>query len=161
MPIIIKIYARDVIDLTLVDLPGVCKNPTGDQPLDIEQRIYEIVLKYTQSPMSLIMAVSPANNDIAVSDGLKIAKQVDPDGERTIGVLTKIDLMDEGVDALDLIQGKLYPLKLGYVGVVCRSQKDIMTGKSLREGLKHEAQFFYHSPVYAAFAHRMGVPYLS
>ena len=74
VPIIIKIYARDVIDLTLVDLPGVCKNPTGDQPLDIEQRIYEIVLKYTQSPMSLIMAVSPANNDIAVSDGLKIAK---------------------------------------------------------------------------------------
>ena len=71
--------------------------------------------------MSLIMAVSAANSDLAVSDGLKIAKQIDPEGERTIGVLTKIDLMDEGVDALDLIQGKHYPLKLGYVGVVCRS----------------------------------------
>lgn len=53
--------------------------------------------------MSLIMAVSPVNSDIAVSEGLKVAKQIDPEGERTIGVLTKIDLMDEGVDALDLI----------------------------------------------------------
>lgn len=69
--------------------------------------------------------------------------------------------MDEGVDALDLIQGKLYPLKLGYVGVVCRSQKDIMTGKSLKDGLKHEQNFFYQSPIYAPFAHRLGVPYLS
>lgn len=74
VPIIIKIYAKDVIDLTLVDLPGICKNPTGDQPLDIEQQISKIVFNYTQNPMSLIMAVSPANNDIAVSDGLKIAK---------------------------------------------------------------------------------------
>jgi len=74
VPIILKIFAKDVIDLTLVDLPGICKNPTGDQPIDIEHRINEIVLKYAASPMALIMAVSPANNDIAVSDGLKLAK---------------------------------------------------------------------------------------
>jgi dynamin 1-like protein len=103
VPIIIKIFARDVIDLTLVDLPGICKNPTGDQPPDIEQRILEIIYQYASSPMALIMAVSPANQDVAISDGLKIAKQIDPEGERTIGVLTKIDIMDEGVDALDLI----------------------------------------------------------
>jgi len=51
---------------------------------------------------------------------------VDPNGERTIGVLTKIDIMDEGTNAIDLLNGRVYPLRLGYVGVVCRSQKDII-----------------------------------
>ena len=77
------------------------------------------------------MAVSPANQDLAVSDGLKLARRVDPSGERTIGVLTKIDLMDEGTNCMDIIQGRVYPLRLGYIGVVGRSQKDITTGKSI------------------------------
>lgn len=67
------------------------------------------------------MAVSPANSDLANSDGLKFSRRVDPLGERTIGVLTKIDIMDEGTNALDLLSGRIYPLRLGYVGVVCRS----------------------------------------
>ena len=67
------------------------------------------------------MAVCPANNDIANADSLKIARRVDPLGERTIGVLTKLDIMDEGTNALDIIRGKVYPLKLGFVPVVCRS----------------------------------------
>ena len=77
------------------------------------------------------MAVCPANNDLANADALKIAKIADPFGERTIGVLTKIDLMDEGTHALDIIRGQVYPLKLGYVPVICRSQKDIMEGKPI------------------------------
>ena len=66
--------------------------------------------------------MSPANVDLANSDSLKIAKEVDPQGERTIGVLTKIDLMDQGTNALELLDGTVYPLKLGYYGVKCRSQ---------------------------------------
>ena len=72
------------------------------------------------------MAVTAANQDLANSDALKLARRVDPLGERTIGVITKIDIMDEGTNALDLIEGKIYPLRLGYVGVICRSQKDII-----------------------------------
>ena len=121
----------------------------------------EIIYRYASSPMTVIMAVSAANTDIAISDGLKVAKQLDPEGERTIGVLTKIDIMDEGVDALDLIQGKYFPLKLGYVGVVCRSQKDIMSGKPIDLALKAEQHYFSSSPVYAPFAHRLGIKYLS
>jgi dynamin 1-like protein len=75
------------------------------------------------------MAVSPANQDLANSDALKLARRVDPFGERTIGVLTKIDIMDKGTNCLDVIQGKVYPLKLGYIGVVNRSQNDIKMGK--------------------------------
>lgn len=125
-PIIVKIYSRTVVDLTLVDMPGITKIPTGDQPLDIEAKINELNLKYVSSKHSIIMAVCAANVDLVNSDGLKLARRVDPLGERTIGVITKIDLMDEGTNAIEILHGKVVPLRLGYVGVVCRSQKDIL-----------------------------------
>ena len=78
-------------------------------------------MKFIDTPNALILALTAANTDLANSDALKICKEVDPDGERTIGVVTKIDLMDEGTDAIELLQGKIYPLKLGYFGVKCRS----------------------------------------
>ena len=102
------------------------KIPTGDQPPDIERKIVDLCMKYITPKSAIIMAVSAANQDLANSDGLKLARRVDPLGERTLGVLTKIDIMDEGTNALDLLSGKIYPLKLGYVGVVCRCQKDIL-----------------------------------
>lgn len=127
IPIVLKIYSRSVVDLTLVDLPGMTKIPTGDQPHDIEARIVDLVNTYIRPKTAIIMAVCAANVDLANSDALKMARRVDPLGERTIGVITKIDLMDEGTNAIDLLSGKVYPLKLGYVGVVCRSQKDILS----------------------------------
>ena len=107
------------------------------------------------------MAITPANQDLANSDALKLARRVDPSGERTIGVLTKIDLMDEGTNCVDIIQGKVYPLKLGYIGVVGRSQKDILAGRPIREALIAEENFFKTSSTYAPLASRMGTPYLS
>lgn len=56
-------------------------------------------MKYITPNNALILALSPATQDVANSDSLKIAREVDPDGERTIGVITKIDLMDAGTDA--------------------------------------------------------------
>ena len=161
VPLIIKIYSKQVVDLTLVDLPGITKIPTGDQPMDIEQRILELCVKYIEPKSALIMAVCAANVDLANSDALKLSRKVDPTGERTIGVITKIDLMDEGTNALDLLSGKIYPLKLGYVGVVCRSQKDIIQAKPIEDALKSEERFFKTNSVYYPYASRMGVPYLS
>ena len=120
-PISLTIHSPHVLDLTLVDLPGLTKVPVQDQAPDIDVQIRNLVLSYIQQPNSLILALSPANVDLANSDSLKIAKEVDPDGERTIGVLTKIDLMDDGTNALELLDGTIYPLKLGYYGVKCRS----------------------------------------
>lgn len=117
----LKIYSNRVVDLVLVDLPGITKVPTGDQPLDIESKIIDLCMQYTLPKSAIIMAVCPANNDIANADALKMARRVDPNGDRTIGVLTKLDIMDEGTNALDIIRGKVYPLKLGFVPVVCRS----------------------------------------
>jgi len=78
------------------------------------------------------LAISSANQDLANSDALKIARQVDPKGKRTIGVLTKVDLMDEGTDACELLTGSIYPLKHGYYGVKMRSQLDIKNHVTIR-----------------------------
>ena len=160
-PISLTIHSPRVLDLTLVDLPGVTKVAVGDQPSDIERVIEDMVLSYIAQPHSLIIAVTPANSDLANSDALKLARQVDPDGRRTLGVLTKVDLMDKGTDCTAVLQGGVYPLAHGFVGVVCRSQHDIHTGKSIAAAAKSEKQFFSSHPLYRPIAHRLGTPYLA
>ena len=107
-----------------------------------------MVLTHIAGANTLILAVSPANADLANSDALKIAKEVDPDGVRTIGVLTKLDLMDAGTDARDVLENRLLPLRRGYIGVVNRSQKDIEGRKDIRVALQNEHQFFLSHPAY-------------
>jgi dynamin 1-like protein len=93
LPINLRIYSPNVLTLTLVDLPGLTKVPVGDQPKDIERQIKDMLVKFIAKPNALILAVTAANTDLANSDGLKLAREVDPEGTRTIGVLTKVDLM--------------------------------------------------------------------
>lgn len=113
LPIVLKIYSHKVINLSLIDLPGIAKVPIGAQPKDIEAQIVDLIKFYIENPNSVILTVLPANVDLATSDALKLALSVDPSGERTIGVVTKLDLMDEGTSAVNLIQGKIFPLRLG------------------------------------------------
>lgn len=115
-PISLKIYSTRVVNLTLVDLPGLTKVPVGDQPEDIEQQIKELILKHIENPNSIILAVTAANTDLATSESLKMAKEVDPDGRRTLAVVTKLDLMDAGTDAIDILCGRVIPVKLGIIG---------------------------------------------
>lgn len=105
--------------------------------------------------------MSPANVDIVNSEALKLARHVDPLGRRTIGVLTKVDLMDHGTNALDILTGRVYPLKLGWIGVVNRSQQDIQGNKPMSEALKAEAEFFRHHPAYRNIANRCGTQFLA
>jgi len=77
---------------------------------------------YVANPNSLVLAVTPANQDFATSEPMKLAREVDIEGNRTLAVLTKLDLMDHGTDAMDVLTGKLVPVKLGIIGVVNRSQ---------------------------------------
>ena len=132
-PIILRVHSKSVLNLTLVDLPGLTKVPVGDQPHNISEMISTMVREFIEKPNCIILAVSAANQDIANSDGLQMARMVDPDGSRTVGVLTKLDLMDQGTDARDVLEGKVYPLKHGYIGVVNRSQRDIDTSKPMRD----------------------------
>ncbi|XP_069369591.1 dynamin-1a isoform X14 [Paralichthys olivaceus] len=160
VPINLRVYSPHVLNLTLVDLPGMTKVPVGDQPADIESQIREMLMQFVTKENCLMLAVSPANSDLANSDALKIAKEVDPQGMRTIGVITKLDLMDEGTDAKDILENKLLPLRRGYVGVVNRSQKDIDGKKDINAAMAAERKFFLTHPSYRHLADRMGTPYL-
>ncbi|KAG7486779.1 dynamin-2-like isoform X2 [Solea senegalensis] len=160
VPINLRVYSPNVLNLTLIDLPGMTKVPVGDQPVDIEHQIREMLMQFITKESCLILAVTPANTDLANSDALKIAKEVDPQGLRTIGVITKLDLMDEGTDARDILENKLLPLRRGYIGVVNRSQKDIDGKKDIRVALAAERKFFLSHPAYRHIAERMGTPHL-
>ncbi|XP_022136675.1 dynamin-related protein 3A-like [Momordica charantia] len=157
----LKIFSPNVLDITLVDLPGITKVPVGDQPSDIEARIRTMILSYIKVPSCLILAVSPANSDLANSDALQVAGNADPDGLRTIGIITKLDIMDRGTDARNLLSGKVIPLRLGYFGVVNRSQEDISHNRSIKDALIAEEKFFHSHPVYDGLADRCGVPQLA
>ncbi|XP_053726251.1 dynamin-1-like protein isoform X1 [Synchiropus splendidus] len=158
-PIYLKIFSPKVLNLTLVDLPGITKVPVGDQPEDIESQVQEMILSFISNPNSLILAVSPANSDLATSDALKLAREVDPDGRRTLLVVSKLDLMDAGTDALEVLLGRVIPIRLGIIGVVNRSQHDINTHKSLEDSMKDEHTFLQRH--YPSLASRAGSRYLA
>uniref|UniRef100_A0A6Q2Z0D0 Dynamin-2 n=1 Tax=Esox lucius TaxID=8010 RepID=A0A6Q2Z0D0_ESOLU len=160
VPINLRVYSPNVLNLTLIDLPGMTKVAVGDQPADIEHQIRDMLLQFVTKESCLILAVTPANMDLANSDALKISKEVDPQGLRTIGVITKLDLMDEGTDARDILENKLLPLRRGYIGVVNRSQKDIDGRKDIKAALAAERKFFLSHPGYRHMADRMGTPHL-
>lgn len=160
-PINLRIYSPNVLTLTLVDLPGLTKVPVGDQPRDIEKQIKDMVLKQIQKPNAIILAVTAANTDLANSDGLKLAREVDPEGQRTIGVLTKVDLMDEGTDVVDILAGRIIPLRLGYVPVVNRGQRDIENKKAISFALEQEKNFFEGQKAYRNKSSYCGTPYLA
>ncbi|XP_059415996.1 dynamin-2 isoform X6 [Carassius carassius] len=160
IPINLRVYSPHVLNLTLIDLPGMTKVAVGDQPPDIEHQIRDMILQFITRESCLILAVTPANTDLANSDALKVAKEVDPQGLRTIGVITKLDLMDEGTDARDILENKLLPLRRGYIGVVNRSQKDIDGRKDIRAALAAERKFFLSHPSYRHMAERMGTAHL-
>merc|ERR1719445_2619680 len=115
----------------MIDLPGLTKVAVDGQPADIRQQIRELVLR-----------------DIARSDALQIAREVDPDGDRTLGVLTKVDIMDKGTHCLDVLQGRVIPLKMGYIAVKNRSQQDIKQNKPILEALKEEREYFLTHAAY-------------
>ncbi|KAJ5754342.1 Vacuolar protein sorting-associated protein 1 [Penicillium manginii] len=161
IPINLRIYSPNVLTLTLVDLPGLTKVPVGDQPKDIEKQIKDMVLKYISKPNAIILAVTSANQDLANSDGLKLAREVDPEGQRTIGVLSKVDLMDDGTDVVDILAGRIIPLRLGYVPVVNRGQRDIENKKPIAYALENEKNFFENHKAYRNKASYCGTPYLA
>jgi dynamin 1-like protein len=160
-PINLKISSPHVLNLTLVDLPGMTKVSVGDQPVDIEDQIRGMCLSFISNPNAIILAVTAGNSDLANSDALKLAKEADPEGERTIGVLTKLDLMDPGTDASDMLQNRVIPLRRGYVGVVNRGQRDVASKTSVSAALKREQQFFKGHTAYRAMLNRCSTPTLS
>lgn len=118
-PIDLRIYSPSVPDLTLIDLPGYIQIASMDQPETLKEKIASLCERYIREP-NIILAVCAADVDLANSPALRASRKVDPLGLRTIGVITKMDLVppEEGAT---ILAGNRYPLHLGYVGVVCKA----------------------------------------
>ncbi|KAF1874554.1 hypothetical protein Lal_00029981 [Lupinus albus] len=161
IPIQLSIYSPNVVNLTLIDLPGLTKVAVEGQHESIVEDIENMVRAYVEKPNCIILAISPANQDIATSDAIKLAREVDPAGERTFGVVTKLDLMDKGTNAVDVLEGRSYRLQHPWVGIVNRSQADINKNVDMIVARKKEREYFETSPEYGHLAHKMGSEYLA
>lgn len=159
-PIIMKLFSSKVLTLTLIDLPGLVRIATNDQPKNICLKIDEMCRKYVLNKNAIILAVSAANTDISTSDALQLARSVDPRYDRTIGVLTKIDLMDKGTDVINILRGSIIKLRFGFVPTICRSQKDIDKNKDIIAALEDEKAYFENHDAYKAKSEFCGTPYL-
>ncbi|CAM0954029.1 unnamed protein product [Alopecurus aequalis] len=157
----LSIFSPNVVNLTLIDLPGLTKIAVDGQSDNIVQEIENMVREFIEKPNCIILAVCPANQDLATSDAIKISREVDPKGRRTFGVLSKIDLMDEGTDAVDILEGKSIRLQFPWIGVVNRSQQDINNRVDMIAGRHSERDYFANTPKYKNLAHRMGSEHLA
>jgi GTP-binding protein EngB required for normal cell division len=158
-PIQLRIYSPNVPDLQLIDLPGYIQVVGRDQPPELKEKISALCDRYIRSP-NVILAISAADVDLANSTALRASRKVDPRGERTIGVITKMDLVDAERGA-SLLTDKKYALRLGYVGVVCRAPANAGGNKLFTRGngnitnaiTKNEAAFFGAHPEFAPDNH--------
>ncbi|KAI0218869.1 hypothetical protein LSAT2_029455 [Lamellibrachia satsuma] len=140
----LQITSYGIPDLTLIDLPGITRVAVEGQPQNIGEQIKRLIEKYIKKEETIILAVVPANVDIATTEALKMAKEVDPSGSRTLGVVTKPDLIDAGTEKglISIINNETYPLKKGYSCVRCRGQKAIDEGQTLAQAIQQDTDFF-------------------
>ncbi|XP_056320668.1 interferon-induced GTP-binding protein MxC [Danio aesculapii] len=150
--ITLEIQSCDVPDLTLIDLPGIARVATGNQPQDIEKQIKSLIEKFIKRQETISLVVVPANIDIATTEALKMASTVDPTGQRTFCILTKPDLVDKGMEdtVVKTVNNEVIPLKKGYMIVKCRGQQDINDKLGLVEALEKEKRFFDEHPQFSS-----------
>lgn len=121
----------------------------SDQPENIEEITKDMCTKYCQDKTTIILCVMQANVDISTSEALHLAMKLDPTGDRTVGVLTKLDLMDSGTNAKNLLENAEIPLKNGYVALKNRSQQDLIDQIPVSEAITKELLFFKSHPAYS------------
>nr|XP_014030089.1 unnamed protein product [Salmo salar] len=142
--ITLKITSSMVCDLSLIDLPGIARVAVKGQPDDIGAQIKNLILKFIKNKRTIILVVVPCNVDIATTEALKMAQEVDPEGTRTQAILTKPDLIDPGAEknVLEIVHNKVVFLNMGYVIVKCRGQKNIDENMSITDAIEEELEFF-------------------
>lgn len=162
-PIHLHIHSPNVPNLTLIDLPGLVKVAIKNLQKDIEDQIRRMILGYVRNENCIILAITPGIVNIAISDSLKLAAEVDKKGKRTIGVITKMDMVttEDTSEILKTFNNELYQLDHGYFGVKCRSQADINANKSIEAALKDESDYFENHTQYKNIADfRVGTRHL-
>ncbi|XP_030636498.1 interferon-induced GTP-binding protein Mx3-like [Chanos chanos] len=144
----LEIASPEVPDLTLIDLPGIARVAVKGQPENIGEQIKRLIQKFIKKQETISLVVVPCNVDIATTEALKMAQEVDPEGERTLGILTKPDLVDKGTEdtVVDIVHNEVIHLSKGYMIVRCRGQKEIMDRLTLTEAIEKEEVFFKDHP---------------
>ncbi|KAG5852399.1 hypothetical protein ANANG_G00062000 [Anguilla anguilla] len=140
----LEISSPGVPDLTLIDLPGIARVAVKGQPENIGEQIKRLIRKFITKQETINLVVVPCNVDIATTEALQMAQEVDPEGDRTLGILTKPDLVDKGTEeaVVDIVHNEVIHLTKGYMIVKCRGQKDIIDRVSLSEATDKETAFF-------------------
>ncbi|EAR82322.2 dynamin central region family protein (macronuclear) [Tetrahymena thermophila SB210] len=153
--ITLTIYQAQCPTLTLIDLPGMTLNSVGDQK-DIERVTQDMTKKYIIEKTTIILCVIPINQDLENSLALNLARSVDENGERTIGVLTMIDIMNPGTNCENVLKNRQIPLLHRYYGMKPRSQKDINENVSVQEAIQREQLYFTSHQIYSMYPEYTG-----
>ena len=144
---------------SVVDVPGIFRNVEQGRTSKNDIKMVEAMVRHNmENPRSVILAVIPANVDVATQGILTMAEDVDPEGIRTLGVLTKPDLVDRGAEprVLDLLSGKKHVLKLGWCVVRNLNQKEL-DEKSEERNDAEKSFFLSQSPWNAIDKERAGI----
>jgi len=149
--IVIQVTSPQAPDLTIVDLPGIVRTTTAGQSISIVAEVNNLIESYISMNNTIILAVIPSNQDIATIDVLERALKVDPQGVRTIGVLTKPDLIGPGGEdeVVQVLRNVRKPLQLGYFMVKNPSQKQINEGIDVNEAKNLESEYFKNHPFFS------------
>ena len=152
----LEVYSPNVPDLTLIDLPGITRIAAMGQPADVGEQIKRLIKKHIVKGETIILCVIPCTSDITTTEALALAQEVDPEGARTLGVLTRADQTGQGEEKtiIDIVRqrGDML-LKLDCTVVKCRSQKDIENSMSLEDALDAEKAFFRNHEVCLALVY--------
>ncbi|KAJ5493353.1 hypothetical protein N7539_002099 [Penicillium diatomitis] len=133
--------------LSVIDVPGIFKNTTpGLTTKEDITMVRNMVLRYMENPRSIMLTVVPANVDIATQEIVELAKEYDPTGERTLGILTKPDLVDKGAESriISFLESQATTVKLGWIVVRNPGQQQLDNPQTDRDA--EERTFFMSSP---------------
>lgn len=151
-PIYLSVFRAHSPDLTLVDLPGITRNPIGDQPKDIYKQIKDMIYQFITPETAVILNVMPATVDFPTCEGVMMSKEVDQAAIRTIGVVTKLDLAEKGIKRKLETGVEQLNLRLGVVAVRNRNQDENDRGISFEVSRTMEQMFFKNHPELASLA---------
>lgn len=157
----IELCGPDKQNLSIIDIPGIFRTPTeGVTTVNDMDLVRRMMMHHIKDERTIILAVIPSNTDIATQEILSIAKKLDPKGLRTLGVLTKPDLIDKGGEenVVSLVEGKRNPLRLGYCIVRNRGQSELSSDADTRH--RTEKDFFSTEPWSRLDRDRVGTPAL-
>ncbi|XP_006815062.1 interferon-induced GTP-binding protein Mx1-like [Saccoglossus kowalevskii] len=156
--ITVEIQSAHVPNLTLIDLPGIARVPQEGQSRNIADETKDLIKKYISKDDAIVLCVIPCNVDIATTEAIKMAQEVDPTGSRTLGVLTKPDLVDKGSEnvVVRIAENKVINLKKGYTIMKCRSQRNLEDAMSLEEAMDEEERFFREHKHYSVLSGQAG-----